>query len=88
MNLTQERETPLNLRLWLPLLLGFVLLVTGVFACAPAAKTVAGTERVTEDVVSGTRRYIKKHGSISDKPQMGPDDPMDWLMWQDSQGGG
>jgi hypothetical protein len=85
----------LNLRAWLPLLLGFALLVAGFSACAPAAKTVAGTEsvvagteRVTERVIHGTRQYIKKHGSISDKSQMGPDDPMYWQMYQDSQGGG
>lgn len=78
----------LNLRHCLLLLWGFVFLVTGIPACAPAAKTVAGTERVTKRVVSGTRQYIKKHGSLSEKPQMGPNDPMYWQMWQDSQGGG
>ena len=83
----QRKEISLKLRHCLPLLLGFILLVTGIMACAPAAKTVAGTERVTERVISGTRQYIKKHGKLSIEPQLDPNDPMYWQMWQDNWGG-
>jgi hypothetical protein len=65
----------MNGRNWLALISGFVILMTGLLACAKAERAVVGT-----------RQFIQENRNP--ELQFEEDDPLFWNIWTDRSGGG